>query len=31
MYLLDDNPESIRLNAPNSMLIMPFEGEQTDR
>lgn len=31
MYLLDDNPESIKLNAPYGIIILPFEGDQADR
>ena len=30
MVLLDDNPDSISLNRPNSLLSSSFEGDQSD-
>lgn len=31
MVLVDDNSESIKLNAPNAILIRAFEGSNEDR
>lgn len=30
MILVDDNPDSILFNAPNSIKIKPFTGDQSD-
>lgn len=31
MFLVDDNPDSVRINSPNAMIIKAFEGDKTDR
>lgn len=31
LFLVDDNTDSIKLNAPNSQIIKGFEGDQDDK